>query len=622
MKSHLRPHILFVAACVLFSFAMSLVLSRIVFERLPHLEDELAYVFQARILARGQLTLATPEPRIAFWQPFVVDRDGARFGKYPLGFPAQLALGEIAGAAWMVNALLGALAVAVIYRLGSEIFNRRVGIIAALLLAFSPMALLLNATLMGHTSALVFTLLFMWAYGRIRLRTEDWVMSEKRGDEVRWALVGGVALGMVVANRPAAAVGVALPYIAWSALRLWAARRGGWAAFWRTLRPLLVLALAVLPFAAIIPLFNYAAAGDPTTNLYTLVWQYDRAGFGECCGRSGHSLERAFNHLRYDLSLFAADLHGIQIGSFTPEVVDHLLRRADTYPNLGLSFLLPLFGVLVAFWRARVRLAIWLAGTAVWLALPAMLPGEFRTSASAWVWVVGAGIWVLLVLSTEDWVLRKARGQAALTCSGAQVESSENLSTQSSALSPRTRRASSFQERSVLLAVALMPILVHMTYWVGSQRYSTRYYYEGVGAMVLFSAVGLAWLTARLRAGWALALVTAGCLVTLATYSLPRIGVLHGFNNVSQSWIDAARARANPGERLLVIATGTNVSWRALGSFMAVTSPFLDSEIIGVYNRVDTPGLPGVRYRMLDLFPDRVIIELTAEGEDAAFVGE
>jgi hypothetical protein len=161
-----------------------------------------------------------------------------------------------------------------------------------------------------------------------------------------------------------------------------------------------------------------------------------------------------------------------------------------------------------------------------------------------------------------------------------------------------------------------------MTYWVGSQRYSTRYYYEGVGAMVLFSAVGLAWLTARLRAGWALALVTAGCLVTLATYSLPRIGVLHGFNNVSQSWIDAARARANPGERLLVIATGTNVSWRALGSFMAVTSPFLDSEIIGVYNRVDTPGLPGVRYRMLDLFPDRVIIELTAEGEDAAFVGE
>lgn len=178
------------------------------------------------------------------------------------------------------------------------------------------------------------------------------------------------------------------------------------------------------------------------------------------------------------------------------------------------------------------------------------------------------------------------------------------------------------QERAVLLAVALMPILVHMTYWVGSQRYSTRYYYEGIGAIVLFSAVGLAWLTARLGARWAIGLVTVGCVITLATYSLPRIGVLHGFNNVSQSWIDAARARAGAGDRLLVLATGTDVSWRALGSFMAVTSPFLDSEIIGVYNRVDAEGLPGLRYRMIDLFPDRAIIDLMAEGEDAMFVGE
>jgi hypothetical protein len=174
----------------------------------------------------------------------------------------------------------------------------------------------------------------------------------------------------------------------------------------------------------------------------------------------------------------------------------------------------------------------------------------------------------------------------------------------------------------VLLTVALLPILVHMTYWVGSQRYSTRYYYEGVGAILLFSALALAWLTARLSTRWALALVTVGCVVTFVTYSLPRIGALHGFNNVSQSWIDAARARAGADNRLLVIATGTNVSWRALGSFMAVTSPFLDSEIIGVYNRVDTPGLPGLRYRMIDLFPNRVIIDLAAEGEEAAFAGE
>jgi 4-amino-4-deoxy-L-arabinose transferase-like glycosyltransferase len=552
-----RLSLLFVIACVLFSFGMSAHLSAVVFERLPHLEDELAYLYQARILARGQLVVETPEPRLAFWQPFVIDRGGNRFGKYPLGFPALLALGEIAGAGWMVNALLGALSVALIYRLGCEMFNRRVGLIAALLLAFSPMALLLNATLMGHTAALMFTLLFMWAYGRgvqrrkYKIKTGD----EATGDEVMredgknaiptgsfagtphsgtsvgwasvgWATLGGVSLGMVVANRPLAAVGIALPYAAWSAARLWASRRS-WRAFWATLRPLLLIGVITLLFAATIPLFAAAATGDARTNLYTLVWSYDRIGFGECCGRSGHTLEKAFNHLRYDLSLLAADLHGIQFGTFDAATIEHLLTRASQYPNLGLSFILPILGALVFFWRAR--------GRALWL-----------------------------------------------------------------------------------VAVAITPFLVHMTYWIGSQRYSTRYYFEALGALVLLSAVGLAWVSSRVRLRWVMVGLVAACLLTLVTYSLPRISILRGFNGVSQAWIDEALRRGE-GSDLLVIVTGTELSWRAMGSFMAVTSPYLDSEIIAIYNRVSAAGEPGLREQVIAQFPDRVVIDLTAIGADAAF---
>ncbi len=646
MQSH-RPHRYFVTLCVLFSFGMSLFLGDVVFERLPHLEDELAYVYQARILVRGQLTVDSPDPRLAFWQPFVIDHDGQRFGKYPLGFPAQLALGELAGAPWMINALLGALAVALVYRLGSEIFHQRVGMIAALLLAFSPMALLLNATLMGHTSALCFTLLFMWAYRRIVVsrKTDDAAAnfdepSRALADAINgvptgspvgmpfmasvwWAVVAGVALGLVVANRPLAAVGIGLPYIAWSILSLWAAWRAGWGAFWWTLRPLVLMGAIVLAFAATIPLFSYATTGDPASNLYTLVWQYDRVGFGECCGRSGHSLERAFNHLRYDLSLLSVDLHGIQIGTFTSEVIEHLLREADTYPNPGLSLVLPLLGVLVAFWRVRGRLALWGVGAALWCALPLLLRDAFRTPASAWVWVGGAGGWVLLV---GAWcVVRGAKKQRDKIASvGAHHENRSALALSHHALrtTHHNSHTSTLHERVVLLAVALMPVLVHMTYWVGSQRYSTRYYYEGIGALVLFSALALAWLTQRLRTRWTLALLVFGCGVTFITYSLPRVGALHGFNNVSQSWIDGARARAGEHDKLLVIVTGTELSWRAVGSFMAVTSPFLDSEIVGVYNRVSAPGEIGLREQVIAQFPDRAVVELTARGEEAQFAGE
>ena len=48
----------FVLLCAYLAFAASDIVSRTVFERLPHLEDEIAYLFQARIYERGQADFA------------------------------------------------------------------------------------------------------------------------------------------------------------------------------------------------------------------------------------------------------------------------------------------------------------------------------------------------------------------------------------------------------------------------------------------------------------------------------------------------------------------------------------------------------------------------------------
>jgi hypothetical protein len=388
---------------------------------------------------------------------------------------------------------------------------------------------------------------------------------------------------MIIANRPLAALGVALPYAAWSLIRLWGAGQRGGMAFWRTLRPLALLSAVALLFAATIPLFSLVALGDPLASPYTRIWAYDRVGFGECCGRSGHTLAKAFNHLRWDLSLLAADLHGLQLGAIDDAAIEHLRAQADTYPNPGMSFALPALGGLVVFWRRRWHLALWLGIGALGLALAVLAPALFDTPAGAWLWVCGAGAWLM-------------GGGYAL-------------------LARRTRPAG-----WLIMGVALMPFIVHMTYWIGSQRYSTRYYYEALGALALLSALALARLTERLRWRWAATLLVIGCVVTLITYSLPRIGVLRGFNGVSQSWIDEARARGGDAP-LLVIVTGTDLSWRAMGSFMAVTSPFLDSPIVAAYNPVRTPGDEGMRQALIERFPDRVVIDLTAQGADAAFAG-
>ena len=70
-------------------------------QRLPHLEDEMAYIFQARVFARGALSAPPPPDTRAFFMPFVLVVNGNWVGKYPVGWPLVLGIGEALGA-WSV----------------------------------------------------------------------------------------------------------------------------------------------------------------------------------------------------------------------------------------------------------------------------------------------------------------------------------------------------------------------------------------------------------------------------------------------------------------------------------------------------------------------------------------
>ena len=262
---------------VFFAFAASAIISRTVLERLPHLEDELAYTYQAKIFSKGNLVIDTPQPRRAYWQPFLVDyaETGKRFGKYTPGWPALLAIGYSLGQPWIINAFFSALTVGAVFRLGKEIYDKDVGLIAAGLTAFSPMALLLNSTLMGHTAALCVFTWFMYGYWRLEKATQH----QQYRRALWWGLLAGIMLGLLVVNRPLTAIGVTAPFVLWSGLRV--AKTIATSRDWRGLLPLVVVALLTMLIGLGIPIFNYAATNNPTENLYLLVWDYDRVGFCE-----------------------------------------------------------------------------------------------------------------------------------------------------------------------------------------------------------------------------------------------------------------------------------------------------------------------------------------------------
>ena len=270
-----------------------------VFEHLPHLEDEMAYIWQAETAARGQLTIPSPPLAKSLFVPFVVDYHGQRFGKYPPGWPSLLALGVLVGKRAWVNPLLAGLAVWLTYRLAQKVFDNRIALLAAFLTLTSPFFLVNSGSLLSHPWSLVLSLALAVAWLDLFLAKSISVPA--------WILVGvaGLSLGVLALTRPLTAVGVGLPFFIHGVILIWhgppPARRH-----------VLAIGGLALVVATLIPLWQFAVTGDPWLNPYSLWWPYDRLGFGEGYGRQegGHTLYWAWINLQNSLNAGWKDLFG------------------------------------------------------------------------------------------------------------------------------------------------------------------------------------------------------------------------------------------------------------------------------------------------------------------------
>jgi 4-amino-4-deoxy-L-arabinose transferase-like glycosyltransferase len=286
----------------LLAFCAALLVAERVFENMPHIEDEMAYVWQAQAMARGKLSLPTPPESKAFLVPFVVDYNGQRFGKYPLGWPAMLSLGEMLHSRILVNPLLAALAVWLTYRLGKKLFSDLVGLLAAVLTLTSPFFLMNSGTLLSHPFGLFlstgFALAWLdaWEINLNQPRTyPDWLPL----------LIAAGCLGLLTFTRPLTAAAVALPFVFHGSYLLLRGDR-------RTRLRLLLFCGVVLALASLILIWQYAVTADPLLNPYTLWWPYDKIGFGPGFGHmpNGHSWYLAKINTRFSLWVGWHDLFG------------------------------------------------------------------------------------------------------------------------------------------------------------------------------------------------------------------------------------------------------------------------------------------------------------------------
>lgn len=253
-RSGLRPWRLVVAAAVV-AIGLAAALHRFVLLGHPVADDESVLAFQAQTLLRGRILNPLPEDPEFFANQYVLLDSHGWYGKYPIGHPLVLALGEAFGVRWLVGPVLAGLAVLLTFAVGRKLFGAPRAAAGAALLCLSPEFVSTHATGLSQTTSSVVMLAGSWAV--LRLRDDP---SLTRGSFA--GLVWGFAL--VVRPMPGA-----LFLLAALAGHLFDASQGASLSAWRARAgPVLAAVPGVVGAIALLAWLNQLQTGSPTTSSY------------------------------------------------------------------------------------------------------------------------------------------------------------------------------------------------------------------------------------------------------------------------------------------------------------------------------------------------------------------
>jgi hypothetical protein len=280
-----------VSALVLGGFLVTAWIASDVLERIPHVQDSVAYLFQAKTFALGRLSAPLPPVPEAFEHEFIHLRE-AWHSKYPPGHPLLLALGVVAGFPWLVSPLAASLTILFHYLLGRSLFDHPTAILSAILLLVSPFFLFMSGSMMAHATSLLLATLGLY-----------FVVRSAAADSFWLPVLAGLALGWLTASRQLTGLAIGLPAVAWLILRLLAAGR--------SLKPAALVALGWSWPLLILLAYNRALTGDPLLNPSELWWEFDRPGFGPSVGmHGGHDLGRGLWNTYANLTALEVHLFG------------------------------------------------------------------------------------------------------------------------------------------------------------------------------------------------------------------------------------------------------------------------------------------------------------------------
>ena len=163
---------------ILLSLAVGLgtfFIGQMVLQDFPNSADEHAYRFQAQILSEGRVSVPA-HPRQEFFSPFfILTHQGRVFALFPPGWPLLLALGQSIGRPAIINPLLCAFTVPVLFGIAALLFDRKTAWLTIPAGILTPFFLLNGASYYSHPSCLFFVLLSLLFFTAVTQKPPEFV---------------------------------------------------------------------------------------------------------------------------------------------------------------------------------------------------------------------------------------------------------------------------------------------------------------------------------------------------------------------------------------------------------------------------------------------------------------
>jgi hypothetical protein len=275
-----KARAVFLAALAVITLAGCLAAHFAVVGHYPAIGDEFCYLFGADELASGKLYAASPPLKDPF-QYWSVINDGKWYGKVTIGWPLLLAAGRAGHLEFLINPILAALSVLMLFLIGELLYGAEGGLLAAFWGLATPFFIMMSGTYFPHTATAFFSLLFI--YGMLRAFKED-----RRA----WPVLSGLSMTFLLLIRPADAGVVFLGMAPLMAYHFFTSGNRKKAAA--------KIGVLVALFAAgigLLMLINQVQNGDP------LLFGYAKYGAGETWGfgANGHTPLKGLWNTAYSL---------------------------------------------------------------------------------------------------------------------------------------------------------------------------------------------------------------------------------------------------------------------------------------------------------------------------------